>query len=75
MSDSPPPGVAARLAALRALSVVEEVAAARDRLARERPASTEDFDAAVAGRLRELRALCELAAYLHRAVGVTVPRP
>ena len=67
MSREPPPGVAARLARLRALYVPETDTAARSRLARERPRVTEPFEAAVARRLGELRALSELANHLHRA--------
>lgn len=75
MSEPPPPGAAARLAALRALYVPEDVAAARARLAEDRPAPVERFDEAAARRLRELRALCELAAYLHGAGPCPSPRP
>lgn len=67
MSHEPPPGVAGRLARLRMLYVPETDAAARARLSRERPPVNEPFEVAVARRLRELRALCELADYLHRA--------
>lgn len=63
---APPPGVADRLAALSALYVPEQDSAARARLERERPGVTEPFATAVARRLRELRALCEMAEYLHR---------
>lgn len=57
--------VAARLDALRAHYVPECVAEARARLARERPVGPrEPFERAVARRLVELRALCELARHL-----------
>lgn len=64
--SEPPPGVAARLAALRASYAPETVTAAAERLARERPGSEEPFEVAVARRLRELRSLLDLADYLHR---------
>jgi hypothetical protein len=64
----PPPGVAARMAVLRVTYVPETVAAAAERLARERPpAKNQPFEVAVALRLEELRSLLELAAHLHRA--------
>lgn len=64
---APPPGVGARLARLRALYVPERDVDARARLAREVPAPRpETFDQAVARRLRELRALDDLARHLHR---------
>jgi hypothetical protein len=59
--------VSARLQDLRRLHVPERIEAARERLARERPASAEPFAHAVARSLAELRALCELARYLHAA--------
>lgn len=60
--------VAERLAALRACYVPESDEEARRRLARERPTAPEPFDRAVARRLGELRALCELTNYLHGAL-------
>jgi hypothetical protein len=64
----PPPGVSERLAALRALHVPERDGEARARLMRDRPPpSPPRFEVAVAARLRELRALCDLARHLHRA--------
>ncbi len=59
--------VAARLRELRRLYVPEGIAAARERLARERPPAAEPFTVAVARSLAELRALCELARHLHAA--------
>lgn len=56
--------VAARLAALAARYVPETVAEGRARLRRELLAS-DAFATAVARRLEELRALDELARYLH----------
>jgi hypothetical protein len=57
--------VAARLDALRARYVPERVDQARARLARVRPASPrEPFERAVARRLAELAALCDLARHL-----------
>lgn len=64
-SAGPPAGVGERLAQLRALYVPEADADARRRLAAERPARDESFEVAVARRLDELRALCDLANYLH----------
>lgn len=61
-----PPGLAERLAVLRASYVPERDAEARERLARERPPRAESFEVAVSRRLRELRALCELTRHLHR---------
>jgi len=62
-----PPGVDDRLNQLRALCVLESDAAARARLERERPTpSPPPFVVAVVARLRELRALDELARHLHR---------
>jgi hypothetical protein len=64
----PPPGVAARLATLRDLYVAERDADARARLARERPRPPDEpFAILVHRRLRELRALCDLAAHLRKA--------
>ncbi len=65
----PPPGVAARLAALAALYQPEGVDAARLRLERERPPVTELFAVAVSRRLNDLRSLCALANYLHHPRG------
>ena len=62
-----PLGLADRLQELRALYVAEPDDEARKRLARERPRPHHPFEVAVAGRLRELRALCDLADHLHRA--------
>jgi hypothetical protein len=59
--------VAARLAKLRAAYVPERDEQARRRLECERPTRFEPFERAVARRLAELRDLCELAEYLHRA--------
>ena len=71
----PAPGLSAaevseRLGALRAICVLERDADARARLARERPVIDQDFAVAVAARLRELRALDDLARHLHRGPGV-----
>lgn len=65
-SADPPPGVEDRLARLAALYVPESDAEARRRLVSEVPAKSEAFVTAVARRLAELRALCELANHLHR---------
>jgi len=65
-SSAPPPGVAERLERLRSLCVPERDLAARQRLAADRPAAVEPFATAVARRLRELRALCDLATHLGR---------
>jgi hypothetical protein len=62
-----PAGLAVRLRALRSLYVAERDDEARRRLARERPRRVASFDVEVAGRLRELRALSDLADHLHRA--------
>jgi hypothetical protein len=67
MRPDVPAGVAARLAILRASFVAETDAEARARLERERPRSSESFETAVARRLRELRALDELARHVQRA--------
>lgn len=61
-----PEAIAARLDALRASYVPEHIDEARARLARERPQAEEPFALAVARRLDELRALCELARHLRR---------
>ena len=66
-ASGPRAGVAGRLAELRARYVPERDADARERLARERPVTKESFEVAVQRRLRELRALCELARHLRRA--------
>jgi hypothetical protein len=47
--------------------VPERDADARARLTRERPANRPSFEVAVAARLRELRALCDLADHLRGA--------
>jgi len=60
MAELRPEDVAARLAVLRALYVPESIEEARLRLERERPEPEESFDQAVARRLRELRAVCDL---------------
>lgn len=62
----PPAGVAERLAKLRVLYVPEGAAQARRRLADPGPAQPDLSAASVSRRLAELRALCELAGYLHR---------
>jgi hypothetical protein len=59
--------VLARLAELRRLYSPERLEDARQRLAAERPRRSEPFEVAVARSLEELRALCELTKYLHRA--------
>ncbi len=69
-AGEPPPGVAARLTALRLMYVSETVAAAAGRLARERPTKQPPFEVGVARRLGELRSLLDLAGYLHRAIPV-----
>lgn len=66
MPAGPPPGVAERLAALSALYVPERVVDAHARLERERSVINQRFEIAVARRLRELRALCELARHLQQ---------
>jgi hypothetical protein len=63
--------VVARLARLRVLYVPESIEEARRRLERERPERTETFDQAVARRLRELRAVCDL---VHHVRGVAERR-
>jgi hypothetical protein len=65
----PRPGVAERLQRLRALCVAESDSQARRRLAAQPPAAAEPFAAAVARRLDELRALCDLAKHLSGARG------
>lgn len=64
MAELRPEDVAARLAELRALYVPETVEEARLRLERERPKLEEPFEQAVARRLRELRAICELVRHV-----------
>ena len=73
MADLRPEDVAARLARLRALHVPESVEEAQLRLEAERPppSSDEPFEQAVARRLRELRALCDLVRHVE---GVAGPR-
>ena len=61
----PPPGVAERLEQLQAVFIPEDDSEVRQRLAAERPRQSEPFVAAVRRRLRELRALCDLASHLH----------
>jgi hypothetical protein len=73
-AGAPPGGVAERLAALRAVYTPEHRSEAYARLAKERPSTTESFARAVARRLRDLRALCELARHLHRTTLPGVPR-
>jgi hypothetical protein len=58
--------VRARLAGLRSRYVPESVDSAHARLALERPTEATAFDQAAARALAELRALCDLAEYLHR---------
>ena len=60
MSELDPLVVARRLEQLRELYVPETVEEGRRRLEADQPASRESFDQAVARRLAELRALCEL---------------
>jgi predicted component of type VI protein secretion system len=55
-----PEAVARRLQQLSELYVPETVEEARVRFDAERPRRQEDFNSAVARRLEELRALCEL---------------
>jgi hypothetical protein len=64
--DLTPQQVAARLANLRALHVPESIDEATRRLAREQPRARESFETRAARALAELRALVELARYLHR---------
>jgi hypothetical protein len=64
--DLSPAAVARRLACLRAAYVPETEVEVRRRLAPE-PRSEVPFAEAVASRLAELRALCELTAYLQQA--------
>jgi len=60
MADMSAEAVARRLQQLNALYVPETVEEGRLRLDAERPRRQEDFNQAVARRLNELRALCEL---------------
>jgi len=64
MAELRPEDVAARLARLRALYVPESVEEARLRIEHERPRVEEPFELAVARRLRELRAVCELVRHV-----------
>ncbi len=74
-SDGPPLGAAQRLQRLRVIAAVESDVEARIRLARERPTpSIRTFAELASDRLRELRALCELTAHLHRAQRRAPPR-
>jgi hypothetical protein len=57
--------VAKRLQRLRELCVPMDEAEARQRMAAQ-PVAPQVFAVAVARRLDELRALCELADYVHR---------
>lgn len=72
MAELRPEDVSARLAKLRALYVPESIEEARERLERERPERQETFDQAVARRLRELRAVCDL---VHHVRGVASRAP
>jgi hypothetical protein len=58
--------VAERLRVLRGLYVAETAAQARQRLGGPRRATDDAFATAVARRLGELRALCDLANHLHQ---------
>jgi hypothetical protein len=73
MVDIGPTEVARRLSVLRRISVTERDEEARARLARERPTSSQPFELTVHRRLRELRALCELASVLHRGAASLKP--
>jgi hypothetical protein len=61
-----PAAVQARLEQLAALYVPETIEEGEQRLERERPRVAELFENAVERRLEELRALDELARYLHQ---------
>jgi hypothetical protein len=65
-AGNPPSGVAERLERLRVLYVPERDAEARQRFADRPRAATTPFAPAVARRLAELRALCDLASHLGR---------
>jgi hypothetical protein len=65
-SSTPPSGVAERLEELRRLYVAETDSEARCRLAAGMPVDTPPFAVAVARRLAELGALCDLAKHLRR---------
>jgi hypothetical protein len=65
-ASHPPSGVRERLERLRVLCVPERAVEARRRLSDRPPANNEPFAAAVARRLAELRALCDLANHLQR---------
>jgi hypothetical protein len=60
----PPSGVAERLERLRVLHVPERDTEARQRFADRPRAANTPFALAVARRLAELRALCDLASHL-----------
>ena len=62
-----PSVVGSRLAELRRRYVPERIEEGQRRLARERPARNEPLAQMAARGLAELRALCDLAAHLHRA--------
>jgi hypothetical protein len=62
----PPSGVAERLERLRILYVPERDAEARQRFDNRPRAANAPFAPAVARRLAELRALCDLASHLGR---------
>jgi hypothetical protein len=66
LAGHPPPGVAERMARLRALCIPERDAEARRRLTNRPQATNAPFAAAVARRLAELSSLCDLANYLRR---------
>jgi hypothetical protein len=65
-SGHPPSGVEERLERLRVLCVPERDAEARRRFAARPRATYAPFAPAVARRLAELRALCDLASHLGR---------
>jgi hypothetical protein len=71
MAELRPEDVAARLMRLRELCVPESVEEARLRLEAERPqpVGDEPFEQAVARRLRELRALCDLVEHVQGIAG------
>jgi hypothetical protein len=76
-SELDPVAVERRLQRLRERYVPETIEAGRRRLEADRPARTESFDQAVARRLTELRALCELTKVLGGATkrGTNSPTP